>query len=61
MKVRITDDCVACETCVETCPQVFEMGEEFAEVLVAEVPPEHEEAVREAAEECPSEAIIIDE
>lgn len=61
MRVRVTDDCVACELCVEICPEVFEMGDEFAEVLCDEVPEECEDAVRRSADECPSEAIIIDE
>ncbi len=61
MRVRVTDDCVACELCVETCPEVFEMGDEFAEVVCDEVPEECEDAVRQSADECPSEAIIVDE
>jgi ferredoxin len=61
MKVSITEDCIACGLCVDTCPEVFEMGEEYAQPLVEEVPPEHEEAVQQAAEECPTEAIIIEE
>ena len=61
MKVSITEDCIACGLCVDTCPDVFEMGDEFAQVLVEEVPADHEEAVQQAAEECPTEAIIIEE
>jgi len=61
MRVSITDDCIACELCVESCPEVFAMGEETAEVLVDEVPEEHQEAVRQAAEDCPAEAIVIEE
>lgn len=61
MKVSITEDCIACGLCVDTCPEVFEMGEEFAQVLVEEVPPDHEEAVQQAAEECPTEAILVEE
>ncbi len=61
MKVSITDDCVACEKCAEICPEVFKMGDDIAEVIVGDVPAEHEGAVREATEECPSEAIVIDE
>jgi ferredoxin len=37
------------------------MGDELAQVLMEEVPAEHEEAVLQAAEECPTEAIIIEE
>ena len=61
MRVSITDECIACELCVETCPQVFEMGDDIAEVIVDDVPAEYQDAVLEAAEECPSEAIIVEE
>jgi ferredoxin len=61
MKVSVTEDCIACGLCVDTCPEVFEMGEEFAQPLVDEVPAEYEEAVQQAAEECPTEAIIVEE
>jgi ferredoxin len=61
MKVSITEDCISCGLCVDTCPEVFEMGDEFAQVLLEEVPAEHEEAVQQAAEECPTEAILIEE
>jgi len=61
MKVTITEECIACERCVEICPEVFEMGENYAEVKVDEVTPELEDAVREAAGECPVSAIIVNE
>jgi ferredoxin len=60
MKVRIEDTCTACGLCVDTCPDVFEMGSDMAEVTVDEVPSEFEEAVQQAADECPAEAIIVD-
>jgi ferredoxin len=60
MKAKITDDCIACGRCVEICPEVFEMGEEIAQVKVNDVSPEHEEAVRQAADECPTSAIVIE-
>jgi ferredoxin len=60
MKVRIEDTCTACELCVDTCPEVFEMGPDMAQVTVDEVPSEFEEAVQQAADECPSEAIVIE-
>jgi ferredoxin len=54
--------CTGCELCVETCPEVFEMGDEdVAVVKVDEVPSEAEDTAREAAEDCPSEAITIEE
>jgi ferredoxin len=62
MRVRIVEDlCSACEMCVDACPGVFELDEhDEAQVKVDPVPPEFEEACREAAEPCPSEAFIIE-
>jgi len=60
MKVTIEDTCTACGLCVDTCPEVFEMGDEIVEVLADEVPEQFEEAVQQAAEECPVEAIIVE-
>ncbi len=60
MKVRIEDTCTACGLCVETCPEVFEMGADMAQVLDEDVPPEFEDAVQQAADECPVEAIIVE-
>ena len=60
MKVRIEDTCSACGLCVDTCPGVFEMGSDIAEVIVSDVPPEFEDAVQQAADECPSESIIVE-
>ncbi len=61
MKVRISDSCTACGLCVDTCPEVFEMGNDIAQVKVDIVPPEFEDAVEQAADECPVEAIEIEE
>ena len=60
MKVSIEDTCTACGLCADTCPDVFEMGDDIAEVVVEQVPPEFEDAVLQAADECPVEAIIIE-
>ena len=60
MKVRIEDTCTACGLCVDTCPEVFEMGSDIAEVTVDEVPSEFEEAAQQAADECPAEVIIVE-
>jgi ferredoxin len=61
MKARVTDECISCGLCIDTCPEVFDMGDDIAEVIVDEVPEEAEEACRQAADDCPVEAIIIDE
>jgi len=60
MKAMIEDTCTACGLCVDTCPDVFEMGSDMAQVTVDEVPAEFEDAVQQAADECPVEAIIIE-
>jgi ferredoxin len=60
MKVRIEDTCTSCGLCCDTCPDVFEMGPDMAQVTVDEVPAEFEEAVQQAADECPVEAIIVE-
>lgn len=60
MKVRIEDSCTACGLCVDTCPEVFTMGDNIAEVLAETVPAELEDAVQQAADECPVEAILVE-
>ena len=59
MKVTIEESCTACGLCVDTCPDVFEMGDEFAEVIADPVPAEFEALTQQAADECPVEAIIV--
>ena len=60
MNARITEECIACERCVEICPDIFQMGDEFAEVQVSSIPGEQEEKVQEASDECPVDAIILE-
>jgi len=60
MKVRIDDSCTACGLCVDTCPEVFTMGDAIAEAAVDLVPAELEDTVQQAADECPVEAIIVE-
>lgn len=61
MKVRIDEDlCVGCGLCVNTCADVFEMSGDKAVVKKAEVSAPNETAVKQAKDECPVEAIIIE-
>jgi ferredoxin len=60
MKVRIKDICTSCGLCLDICPDVFEMAWDAAEITVDEVPSTFEETVRQAADECPVEAIILE-
>ena len=62
MKVRIDNDaCVGDGTCAENCPEVFEMEGELAIVKLDQIPKELEEKVKEVANDCPVEAIIVEE
>jgi ferredoxin len=55
------ETCIGCGLCSETCPEVFEMNDEKVRVKVDEVPEEVADTCREAAEDCPVEAIQIEE
>ena len=61
MKVRIEDDlCSACGLCTDEVPDVFSMGDDVAEVIQSDVPAELEGAVKDSADGCPTEAILIE-
>ncbi|MFH2006497.1 MAG: ferredoxin [bacterium] len=58
MKVTITDDCTGCGVCETIAPDVFVVEDEKAVVNAAEISG-NEDEIKEAAEECPDEAIKI--
>jgi len=61
MKAIVDPDlCTGCGLCVDTCPAVFEMDDAVAKVLGASVPEDALDACREAADNCPVEAIRIE-
>ena len=63
MRVRVDQElCTGCGLCVEICPEVFEMNDDgLAEAKEKDVPEDLASDAREAAEDCPVEAIIIEE
>ena len=62
MKVVVDENlCTGCGLCVDVCPEVFEMPEALSIVKAVEITEDIEEKVREAAESCPVEAIIVEE
>lgn len=62
MKASVDKElCTGCELCVGNCPDVFEMDGDIARVKVDVIPEAAEEDVQQAAEDCPSSAIKIEE
>ena len=62
MKAFVDKDiCTGCGLCTETCPEVFEMQGDIAGVRVDDVPEDSEDCAKQAAEECPVEAITVEE
>lgn len=51
--------CTGCGNCEEVCPDVFELGDDDIAHVIG--PCNDEDCCREAAEECPVEAIILEE
>jgi len=61
MKVKIDNDlCTACGLCVDSVPDVFKMGDDVAEVIVDTVASNLEGDVKDAADDCPVEAIVLE-
>jgi len=62
MRVSVDEDlCTGCELCVETCPDVFEMSGDTAIVKIEDVPEDAEDCTKQAADECPVEAILVED
>jgi ferredoxin len=62
MKAAVNKDlCTGCGLCVSTCPDVFEMGQDVAEVKGDSVPEAALDSAKEAAQNCPVEAITIED
>lgn len=61
MKVRVNSEiCAGFGICTGIAPHVFELHEDgYAVVLVSEVAPEDEDAMRRAESQCPARAISL--
>lgn len=52
------DRCAGHGICTTICPEVFAINADgYSEVTVDEVPPQYEDAVRDAIKQCPERAI----
>ncbi len=61
MRAKVdADSCTGCELCVQTCPEIYDMKGDVAVAKDMVVPSQLEDACRQAAEECPVEAISIE-
>ncbi|MEM0480944.1 MAG: ferredoxin [Candidatus Aenigmatarchaeota archaeon] len=63
MRVRVNrEKCIGCGACVSLVPEVFEFVEGLAKEKVSEINDEKlKQAVKEAAEICPTGAIEVEE
>jgi ferredoxin len=63
MKVKVTENCMGDRRCNDLCPEVFEYDEDELRsiVKVDEIPAQYEALVRQAADECGADAIIIED
>lgn len=62
MTVRIDEDkCIGCSLCTQRCPQLFHMEDDKAVVGKEMVSEKDEACCRQAAEDCPVNAIIVEE
>ena len=61
MKVRVNSEiCAGFGICLGIAPEVFQLHDDgYAIVLVSDVKPEDEDAMRRAASQCPAQAISL--
>ena len=63
MKVTITKECMGDRNCNELCADVFEYDEDqlISTIKMDEIPEHLQKIVRQAADECGADAIIVEE
>lgn len=55
------DTCIGCGLCPSICPEVFDMDDDGKAVAISpDVPQENEDGAKEAAENCPVNAISVE-
>ncbi len=61
MKAIVDADlCTGCGLCVDSCPDVFDLSDDVVAVKADEVPADAQDCARQAADDCPVEAIKIE-
>ncbi len=60
MKVVVdAEKCIGCGLCAQVAPEVFEMLEDKAVVMMDEIHEDKEETAKDGAEQCPVTAIMV--
>lgn len=62
MKASVDPElCISCGVCIDICPEVFDWDDDgLSHAIVDEIPEELEDTVDEAADQCPTEAILVE-
>ena len=61
MKAKVDPDiCIGCALCEQTCPEVFKMEADKAIASTVLIPKDVESRCKQAADDCPVTAIIIE-
>jgi len=61
MSAKINEElCTGCGLCVDSCPDVFEMKDDKAIPKIADIPEKYIDCTKEAASNCPVEAITVE-
>ncbi|MBC8481941.1 MAG: ferredoxin [Planctomycetes bacterium] len=60
MKAIVDDNCTGCGLCCQTCPEVFQLSDDMAEVIADPIPEDVQDTAQQAADECPVDAITIE-
>lgn len=60
MNARVNKElCTGCGLCTQVCPEVFKMDEDKAIAFVEPIPKDLADKAKEAAEQCPVDAIEV--
>ncbi len=59
MEAHVNHNCIGCGLCTSLCAGVFTMTDEGVAAARDEISPDQKDAVREAAESCPVDAIEL--
>jgi len=53
------EECIGCGLCAQVAPEVYEMQDNKAVCLLAEIPEDKGEEAKSGADQCPVSAIVV--